>query len=48
MARRCEVPMPNNWTDAAGWDAYHRAKLAKPRLDAWNDETGSIRAEQLS
>jgi SAM-dependent methyltransferase len=46
VAKRGEVPMPDDWTDAAGWDAHHRSRLARPR-DSLDDETGSIRAEQL-
>ena len=47
MAKRREVPMPDDWTDAAAWDAYHRSRLAKSRRDPGDDETGSISAEQL-
>jgi SAM-dependent methyltransferase len=39
--------MPDDWNDAAGWDAHHRSRLACPKRDAWDDETGSIRAEHL-
>jgi hypothetical protein len=47
MAKRFEVPMPDNWNDHAGWEAYHSYQLEQPKRDAWDDETGSIRAEQV-
>ena len=47
MAKRSEAPMPDDWTDAAAWDAHHRLRLSRPERDAWDDDTGSIRAEQL-
>jgi SAM-dependent methyltransferase len=39
--------MPEDWNDHAGWDAYHASQLARPRRDPWDDDTGSIRVEQL-
>ena len=47
MAKRRELPMPDDWADAIAWDAYHRSRLAKARRDPGDDETGSIGAEQL-
>jgi hypothetical protein len=39
--------MPEDWNDRAGWDAYYESRLARPKRDTWDDETGSIRVEQL-
>ncbi|HEY1378066.1 MAG TPA: class I SAM-dependent methyltransferase [Gemmataceae bacterium] len=39
--------MPEDWNDRAGWDAYYESRLARPKRDPWDDETGSIRVEQL-
>jgi hypothetical protein len=39
--------MPDDWNDAAGWEAHHRSRLSRTGRGAWNDETGSIRPEQL-
>jgi hypothetical protein len=39
--------MPDDWNDAAGWDAHHRSRLAMPNRDPWDDDTGSIRVEHL-
>lgn len=47
MAKRREVSMPEDWNDHAGWEAYHRSQLARPKRDTWDDDTGSIRAEYL-
>jgi hypothetical protein len=47
VANHSEAPMPDDWNDATGWDAHHRSRLARPKRDAWDDETGSIRVEQL-
>ncbi len=47
MAKRGKAPMPDDWGDAAGWDAYYRSRLARPERDAWDDRTGSISAEHL-
>lgn len=46
MARNAEVLMPEDWNDQPGWDAYYDSALARPR-NPWDDETGSIRVEQL-
>ncbi len=48
MPKNPEVRMPEDWNDCAGWDAYYQSRLARPKRDAWDDETGSIRIEHLS
>jgi hypothetical protein len=47
VAKKREVRMPEDWNDHEGWDAYHGSQLARPKRDSWDDETGSIRVEQL-
>ena len=42
-----EVPMPKDWNDRAGWDAHYESQLARSERDPFDNETGSIRAEQL-
>jgi hypothetical protein len=39
--------MPQDWNDRAGWDAYYESRLARPKRDSWDDETGSISVEHL-
>jgi SAM-dependent methyltransferase len=39
--------MPEDWNNRAGWDSYYEYRLLRPMRDAWDDETGSIRIEQL-
>jgi hypothetical protein len=47
VAKKREVRMPENWNDHAGWNTYYESRVARPKRDPWDDETGSIRAEQL-
>lgn len=47
MAKSCEPRKPADWNDHAGWDTYYESQLARPERNAWDDETGSIRAEAL-
>ena len=47
MEKQPEVPMPEDWNNRAAWDEYYESRLAQPERDPWDDETGSIRVEQL-
>jgi SAM-dependent methyltransferase len=47
VAKKREVRMPEDWNDRAGWNAYYESRLARPGCDPWDDETGSIRLENL-
>jgi hypothetical protein len=47
VAKNREVPTPDDWNNRAGWDAYYESRLARRKRDPWDDETGSIRVDQL-
>jgi len=47
MAKKHEVQMPEDWNDHQGWDTYHESRLARPKRDPWDDETGTIGIEHL-
>jgi Methyltransferase domain len=47
VTKNCEVRMPVDWNDRAGWDEYYASRLARPKRDPWDDATGSIRIADL-
>jgi SAM-dependent methyltransferase len=47
MAKKRQVPMPDDWNDQAGWDRYYESQLARSERDPWDDQIGSIPVEQL-
>jgi SAM-dependent methyltransferase len=47
VAEKREVRMPEDWNDHPGWDTYYESRLARPKRDRWNYDTGSFGVDRL-
>ncbi|MHC5537679.1 class I SAM-dependent methyltransferase [Singulisphaera rosea] len=47
MSKKREVPMPEAWNDHAGWNAHYESRFALAERAPWDEEIGSIGAEEL-
>jgi hypothetical protein len=47
VAKKRDVPTPEDWNDHEGWDAHYASRLAQPHRDSWDDQTGSIHVDDL-